>query len=586
MSCLFLRKSFFLLAFLGVLLPAIAETPILNISKIATGKVCLEQYSTYLLQDHTTYLSGPIESDDFNSFAETEFSDDVQAIWMLFTISSKNISGDWLFINCKFYDEVKLYEVEGKTHLRLLQSTGYLASYIDHGINYFNSNINFFHPENAEKTYLIGLISHTRNSRNLSSYFTSNCGKILSKSGLQSQYSLPKYLLFFFFGGVFMMSCYNLAVAIGTQYKEYVLFSIYNFCFMLLGITVSNIHIELGWVQPFDFERNLRFLPALIGIPVYILFSIHFLNIKELNSRLHAFLRYSIWIFPMLVLALIFSYYKLVFIAFTMVMPTVLIMVLYGSWIRSKQYSYARYFLVGNLLLASVGTVQLLSLYNFISVVQSSVLSITALLLEILLFSFAVAIKLKVTRKELFMLKARNQIQKEHIATEIELKQKLEIEIEKKSRALSSSSVRWLNLNNQLHELKKKIKLNLKEQDKKLYQEIIKHIEEIENFENHWNSFKIHFENVHRGFFEEIEQHFPILSQNDLKICAFMKMKLSNKEIAQILNITKKAVEQSKRRMRKKVALEDEQDLLEYIEKSIATNSKVGQPMRRLSMSH
>lgn len=108
----------------------------------------------------------------------------------------------------------------------------------------------------------------------------------------------------------------------------------------------------------------------------------------------------------------------------------------------------------------------------------------------------------------------------------------------------------------------------MKEHNKKLYKELIKQIEEIEVFEDHWRSFKLHFESVHKGFFEKIERKFPMLSQNDLKLCAFMKMKLSNKEIALILNITKKAVEQSKRRMRKKIGLDNETDILEYMERS------------------
>lgn len=577
MGCFFLRKGFFLYIYLGAYFTASANAVPLDISQIANGKVCLERFSTYLLSHNASHLSKPINKYHFKTFEETIFDSDTQAIWMQFSISSESSSGDWLFVNCKFYDEVKLYEVQSNEELRLLRSTGYLPEYRDHRTGNFNANVDFFHPGNTKRTYLLGLISHTKNSRKLSPYFTSNCEKIFLEAGLNAEYKLPKFLLFFFFGGILMMSCYNAAVAIATQYKEYILFSIYNFCFVLMGMTLSNIHIELGWIQTFDFERNLRFLPALLGIPVYIFFCIHFLNIKELNNRIYSLLNNSIWLFPIAIAALLLSFFKLVFIGFAAVMPIVLVLILYSSWIRAKRYSYARYFLVGNMLVSLVGLVQLLSFYNYISVVNASVWSVVGLMLEILLFSFAVATKLKVMRKELFVMKTRNQIQQEWIASEIELKQKLELEIEKKSRALTSSSVQWLNLNDQLGELKKKIKHSLKEQDKSLYKEIIRQIEEIENFENQWNSFKIHFENVHKGFFEEIEYHFPVLSQNDLKICAFMKMKLSNKEIAQILNVTKKAVEQSKRRMRKKVGMETEHGLLEFIENAITANGKTEQ---------
>ncbi|UXP33940.1 hypothetical protein N6H18_08280 [Reichenbachiella agarivorans] len=532
---------------------------------------CLENTSLYQLRaDTVTDVARILSDGQFKTYELSSPNSDTKGIWIMFSIVNNQTNGDSLHINCKFYDEVRLYEIDEEANSQLINSTGYLPQYYQ--AKKWNATIPFYQPPLSHKTYLLGLISHTRNSQKLSSYFMTNCEKVYSSESFKTEYRLPKSLLFFFFGGVLMMSFYNLGIAVSTHYREYILFSMYNFCFVSLGLNLSNLHIELGWVTPFDFERNLRFVPAIIGIAVYMLFAISFLDLKKLNLGLYKFLRYILWAFPLMLVGILCSYFDLVFVIFTLLMPPIFITILYASWIRAREHTYVRYFLAGNVLLISVGLLQLMSLLGFIALVKMSSLCILALMLEVILFSFAVAIKQKVTKKELYLMRVKNQLQRERIEYELDLKAKLEIEIEKKSRTLTSSSVQWLNLTEQLIVLKKKVKEGLKEKDKPLYKEIIRQIEDIENFENQWSSFKIHFENVHKGFFEKIESRFPILSQNDLKICAFMKMKLSNKEIAQILNVTKKAVEQSKRRMRKKIGLETDDDLLEYLQDTLQKN--------------
>lgn len=560
------------------------SSPILQLSEI-DERICLEDIATYWVSpDTNTPIDQILRSATFVTFDQASIHSESRAIWIKFTLQSDD-HGDSIHINSKMFDEVKLYHLSNDRSATLLRSTGYLPEYQDEQVKYYGSCIDFYHPPHENRQYLLGLISHTTNSRSLATYFTSTCQKLYTSHGYMRKYKLPKHLLFFFFGGILMMSLYNLGIAVTTQYKEYVLFSLYNLCFVLIGLNLSNLPMELGWIHPFAFERNLRFLPALLGIPMYLLFAIHFLDIKTLNTRLHQFLQYLLVVFPVLIVAMLLSYFHFVFLFFAGIMAPLFVGVLYAAIIRARQHLYALYFLIGNLLLISVGVLQLVSLYGQLSIVLTTQWSIIALMLEIIFFSFAVATKMKVARKELFLMRTRNQLQRERIEYELSLKKKLEMEIEKKSRALTSSSVQWLNLSEQLIVLKKKLKTGLKENNDILYRELIKQVKEIENFENNWNSFKVHFENVYKGFFESIEKAFPILSQNDLKLCAFMKMKLSNKEIAQILNVTKKAVEQSKRRMRKKLDLENEVDLLDFIEEHIQNNGGVKQGHEELVLA-
>ncbi|MBL6664190.1 MAG: hypothetical protein ISP71_08845, partial [Flavobacteriales bacterium] len=55
------------------------------------------------------------------------------------------------------------------------------------------------------------------------------------------------------------------------------------------------------------------------------------------------------------------------------------------------------------------------------------------------------------------------------------------------------------------------------------------------------------------------------LTHNDLRLCTYLRLNLSSKEIAQLLNISTKSVEVKRYRLRKKLDLAHEQSLTDYI---------------------
>ncbi len=81
-----------------------------------------------------------------------------------------------------------------------------------------------------------------------------------------------------------------------------------------------------------------------------------------------------------------------------------------------------------------------------------------------------------------------------------------------------------------------------------------------------WDSFKLHFEQVHTDFFEELLNKSESLTQNDLRICAYIKLNLSTKDIANILNISDRAIQTSRYRIKKKLNLPPEVDLIKFIQ--------------------
>ena len=84
--------------------------------------------------------------------------------------------------------------------------------------------------------------------------------------------------------------------------------------------------------------------------------------------------------------------------------------------------------------------------------------------------------------------------------------------------------------------------------------------------EEEWNTLKTHFENVHPDFFKKLTLKHPSLSQNELKVCAYIKMNLTTKNIARMLNINIRSVQTARYRIKKKMQLEAEEDLFKYIQ--------------------
>jgi DNA-binding CsgD family transcriptional regulator len=80
-----------------------------------------------------------------------------------------------------------------------------------------------------------------------------------------------------------------------------------------------------------------------------------------------------------------------------------------------------------------------------------------------------------------------------------------------------------------------------------------------------WEHFAHHFDQVHVDFLKNLRERFPQLSASDLKLCAYLRMNLSTKEIAPLLNISVRGVEGSRYRLRKKLDLPNDANLTDFI---------------------
>lgn len=97
------------------------------------------------------------------------------------------------------------------------------------------------------------------------------------------------------------------------------------------------------------------------------------------------------------------------------------------------------------------------------------------------------------------------------------------------------------------------------------FRSVFKMISDTEKNDDDWNRFALYFDQVHNNFLSILKAKFPLLSSTDLKLCAYLRLNLTSKEIAQILNISLKGVEVSRYRIRKKLNLPTETNLYDFL---------------------
>ncbi len=100
---------------------------------------------------------------------------------------------------------------------------------------------------------------------------------------------------------------------------------------------------------------------------------------------------------------------------------------------------------------------------------------------------------------------------------------------------------------------------------KRALEQIVKEIDTTLRVQEDWEQFEFHFDQVHGDFLDRLRKQFPELTTQDQKLCAYLRLNLSTKEIAQLMSISVRGVEIARYRLRKRLGLETKQNLSKFI---------------------
>ncbi|MCA0154127.1 helix-turn-helix and ligand-binding sensor domain-containing protein [Winogradskyella vincentii] len=169
-------------------------------------------------------------------------------------------------------------------------------------------------------------------------------------------------------------------------------------------------------------------------------------------------------------------------------------------------------------------------------------------------------------QKETLLRKKAQELELEQLENQrqlIQFKNKnLQLDIENKNRELGMATMNLVKRNELLNNIKEELtRANSIDEIKS----VIKVINSSLNSTGDWKLFEEAFNNVDKDFMKRIKILHPAITPNDLRLCAYLRLNLSSKEIAPLLNISHKSVEVKRYRLRKKMGLEHDQSLSNYI---------------------
>jgi len=156
--------------------------------------------------------------------------------------------------------------------------------------------------------------------------------------------------------------------------------------------------------------------------------------------------------------------------------------------------------------------------------------------------------------KDLSVTKRAEQLEKELLKKE---KEQLERDLHVKNRELNTRITQLIETNELVNGVISKLNDAIKA-DKELKNRQIQFI--INDLVNHsneelWQEFEITFGQVHPSFYQNLYVKYPKLTPNERKLCAFLKMNLSTKDISSITHQSIRSIEVARFRLRKKMDL-------------------------------
>jgi hypothetical protein len=148
-------------------------------------------------------------------------------------------------------------------------------------------------------------------------------------------------------------------------------------------------------------------------------------------------------------------------------------------------------------------------------------------------------------------------------------KKTLEENLEYKNKELTTNVMYLMKKNEMLIEVSERlmeVKRNARKDDQDRIQRIILELNTAKD-NDVWEEFEVRFNHVYNDFYERLTTRFPNISPNDRKLCAFLRLNMSSKEICAITRQTPNSLNVARARLRKKLGLDNSEiSLVSFLE--------------------
>lgn len=156
-------------------------------------------------------------------------------------------------------------------------------------------------------------------------------------------------------------------------------------------------------------------------------------------------------------------------------------------------------------------------------------------------------------------------IRNRRLVTEKE-NEKLKIDLEQKNKELTYNAMCIIKNNETVAKIAETLEEALQSgQNEAGINNLVRKLQNMER-EKNWTEFELRFTKVHEGFYEKLNSRFPDLTPNEKKLCAFLKLNMSTKDIAAITHQSVHSINVARTRMRKKLGIDQtDENLVNFL---------------------
>lgn len=145
-------------------------------------------------------------------------------------------------------------------------------------------------------------------------------------------------------------------------------------------------------------------------------------------------------------------------------------------------------------------------------------------------------------------------------------KQLLESSLQSKSTELAGQALKLANQRAMIMEVNQLFsQLEINEENKKLKKKFEKTFSEYSYNRSEWQNFELNIQEIHLDFIKRLSEQYSNLTAKDLKLCVFLRMNLSTKEIAPLMHLNYRSVELQRYRLRKKMQISSDINLNKFM---------------------
>ncbi|MBK7753716.1 MAG: tetratricopeptide repeat protein [Flavobacteriales bacterium] len=158
------------------------------------------------------------------------------------------------------------------------------------------------------------------------------------------------------------------------------------------------------------------------------------------------------------------------------------------------------------------------------------------------------------------------RLEREKLAAEQTI---LKDSLEFKDRELTANALFLLKKNELIGHIAERLlkaKPTFRQENQQVIQEIVRDLQSSHD-EHNWKEFEAHFTRVHTTFYQTLQERFPALTPNERKLCAFLRLNMSTKDISAITQQTLNSITVARSRLRKKLEIEGEEvNLVDFLQ--------------------